>query len=103
MLLKDILKKGKKISHSENGKVLLKDLQITFEIMEHLKDYPDTLAQITRILLALNGALNEKDRKSFEEFRIQLESVVFAFDREHDGLLYNEMGLIERMSSHRGK
>ncbi len=94
LLLKDILKKSRKIKHTENGKVLLKDLSITFDIVNQLKDYPEVKDKIKAVLLKIQDALNKKS-DNYNQYRLELETIVFKFDRKHDSYLNKQIGLLE--------
>ena len=95
LLLKKILKKSRKIKESDNGKTLVNDLNITYTIINYLGDYVDMLDTIQDILLRLQSAVDNKDEIEYERCRLDLETSVFTFDREHDNLLNKKMHLIE--------
>ena len=94
-LLKEVIKKARKIKKIGNGDILVKDLNITYEIIEHLRDYPDMLDKIEGILTRLKVAIENKDEAEYENCRLDLETSVFTFDNQNDNLLNREMRLIE--------
>ncbi len=98
-LLSQILKKARKIKKVDNGNILVKDLVITYNITDHLREYPQMLDQLSVILLKLKEAIEKKNDTKYEEYRVELENKVFAFDKEHGNLLNKEMNLIENPKS----
>ena len=96
-LLSEILKKRRKLKKSENGKVLVNDLNITYEIVSNLQNYPEMLSKIYGILLDLDSALDKDDIESFEKCRVLLENTVFTFEKENNNYLNNEMKLSENV------
>ncbi len=92
--LKKVLKNSRKIKKTENGKILLTDLNATYQIIENIQDYPDMLNKISELLTRLNKAIQNKDRKSYETIRNELETHVFNFEKENNNLLNKKMRLI---------
>jgi len=95
LLLKDVLKKSGKIKKADNGEILVKDLNITYDIINYLGEYADMLDRIEDILLTLRSAIERKDIEAYEKCRIDLENSVFSFDESHDNILNKEMHLVE--------
>ena len=95
LLLKDILKSSRKIKKADNGKVLVKDLNITYDIVNYLGEYADMLDKIQNILQRLQSAIKSKNEVEYEKCRLDLETSVFAFDRNHDNILNKQMHLEE--------
>ena len=95
-LLKDVLKKSRKIKKSDNGEILVDDLNITYEIVNYLGDYADMLDRIENILINLKGAIEREDQIAYEKCRLELESSVFNFDLEHGNILNKKMHLTEK-------
>lgn len=95
LLLKNILKKSRKIKKADNGKILVNDLNITYDIVNYLGEYADMLDQIQSILLKLQTAIENKNENEYEACRLELENSVFSFDRTHDNILNKKMNLIE--------
>ncbi len=94
-LLKDILKHARKIKSTENGKILVNDLKITIDIIDHLSDYPHVQDKILLILEELKKALDSKNNSNFEKYRLELETLVFDFEKENGDVLFERMKLIE--------
>ncbi len=94
-LLKEILNKSRRLKKSENGKILVRDLNITYDIVSNLAEYPNMLDKIYDILLRLEKAVEKNDLKAFEQCRIELESGVFLFEKENNNYLNKEMRLVE--------
>lgn len=94
-ILKEILRKARKIKKVENGDILVKDLNITYEITDHLRDYPDMLDKIYEILLKLDNSITKKNQNEYEKCRIELETCVFDFDKTHGNILNEQMHLVE--------
>lgn len=95
LLLKDILKKARKIKKAENGKILVKDLNITYDIVNYLGEYVDMLDNIHNILSRLQQAIENKNETEYERCRLDLETSVFNFDMTHGNILNQKMNLIE--------
>ena len=95
LLLKDILKKSRKIKKADNGKILVNDLNITCDILNYLGDYVSMLDEIQNILLRLQSAIDTQNENEYEKCRQDLESSVFNFDRNHDNILNKKMHLEE--------
>ena len=94
--IKDVLKSARKIKkNSPNGKVLVKDLKITFDIIHYLDDYPELRNRISGILYQMQQAIQVKNFDNFEQYRLQLENLVFSFERENNNMLFKKMGLVE--------
>lgn len=96
-LLKEVLKKSRKLKKSNNGEILVDDLKITYEIIDNLRDYPDMLNIIKTILLKLNSAIENNNIDEFEKCRLALESNVFMFEQEHDKYLNKKMHLVQNI------
>lgn len=94
-ILKEVLKKTKKIKKVANGDILVKDLNITFDIIGNLGSYPEMLDRIEDILLNLKNAIEQKNESFYEMYRQELETIVFDFDKVNNNLLNKEMRLIE--------
>lgn len=95
LLLKNILKKSRRIKKADNGKILVNDLNITYDIVNYLGEYADMLDEIQGILIRLQEAIENKNEDEYETCRLELENRVFSFDRTHDNILNKQMNLIE--------
>lgn len=93
-LLKKVLKKAKKIKKIGNGDILVNDLNITYDIIECIGEYVDMLDTIQSILLRLQEAIENKNETEYERCRLELETSVFNFDRDHDNILNKKMQLV---------
>ena len=96
-LLKEVLKKSRKIKKGNNGEILVDDLNITYEIIDNLRDYPDMLARIKTILSSLKTAIENNNIDDFEKYRLALERNVLMFEQEHDKLLNKKMHLVQNI------
>ena len=94
-LIKDILKDSRRIKKGENGKLLLRDLNITYKIVDYLGKYTTLLSDIKGILIQLQTAVELKDTLQYEKCRLALETIVFDFDKKHDNMLEEDLDLIE--------
>ena len=95
LLIKSILKKSRKIKKADNGKVLIKDLNITYDIVNYIGEYADMLDNIHNILTRLQAAIDNKNELEYERLRLELETSVFSFDRSHGNILGENLHLEE--------
>ena len=94
LLIKDILKKTKKIKKTNNGDILVNDLNITYKIIDNLNNHPEMLDVIHGILLNIKKSITNNEYDSLEEYRIDLENAVAMFENNNDHILYNKMRLV---------
>ena len=43
----------------------------------------------------MQKAIEDKNFNHFEQYRLELENIVFAFERENNNMLFKKMGLVE--------
>ena len=93
LLLKNILKKSRKIKRIKTGQILLNDLEITYEIIGELRNYPDMLNNLYNILYRLKQAIDNNNQTELELCRQELEYCVYTFEFGNDNLLNRKIHL----------